>query len=34
VRVGEKDPLVDHVIEALRAAGRALPTGRALTAVA
>jgi len=34
VRVGEKDPLVDHVIEALRAAGRALPSGRALTAVA
>jgi DNA-binding transcriptional LysR family regulator len=34
VRVGENDALVDHVIEALRAAGRALPTGRALTAVA
>lgn len=34
VRVGEQDPLVDHVIEALRVAGRALPTGRALTAVA
>jgi DNA-binding transcriptional LysR family regulator len=34
VRVGEQDPLVDHVIEALRAAGRALPSGRALTAVA
>jgi DNA-binding transcriptional LysR family regulator len=34
VRLGENDPLVDHVIEALRAAGRALPTGRALTAVA
>jgi DNA-binding transcriptional LysR family regulator len=34
VRVGENDELVDHVIEALRAAGRALPTGRALTAVA
>ncbi|HEY6761672.1 MAG TPA: LysR family transcriptional regulator [Baekduia sp.] len=34
VRVGEDDPLVEHVLEALRAAGRALPTGRALTAVA
>jgi DNA-binding transcriptional LysR family regulator len=34
IRLGENDPLVDHVIEALRAAGRALPTGRALTAVA
>jgi DNA-binding transcriptional LysR family regulator len=34
VRVGDKDALVDHVIEALRAAGRALPTGRVLTAVA
>ena len=34
IRMGENDPLVDHVIEALRAAGRALPTGRALTAVA
>jgi DNA-binding transcriptional LysR family regulator len=34
IRIGENDPLVDHVIEALRAAGRALPTGRALTAVA
>jgi DNA-binding transcriptional LysR family regulator len=34
VRVGENDELVDHVIEALRAAGRALPSGRALTAVA
>jgi DNA-binding transcriptional LysR family regulator len=34
VRVGEVDPLVDHVIEALRAAARALPTGRALAAVA
>jgi DNA-binding transcriptional LysR family regulator len=34
VRVGEGDALVDHVIEALRAAGRALPTGRALSAVA
>jgi DNA-binding transcriptional LysR family regulator len=34
VRVGEADPLVDHVIEALRAAARALPTGRALAAVA
>jgi DNA-binding transcriptional LysR family regulator len=34
VRVGDQDALVDHVIEALRAAGRALPTGRALTAVA
>jgi DNA-binding transcriptional LysR family regulator len=34
IRVGESDPLVDHVIEALRAAGRALPVGRALTAVA
>jgi DNA-binding transcriptional LysR family regulator len=34
VRVGESDPLVDHVLEALRAAGRAMPTGRALTAVA
>lgn len=34
IRQGENDPLVDHVIEALRAAGRALPTGRALTAVA
>jgi DNA-binding transcriptional LysR family regulator len=34
VRVGESDPLVDHVIDALRAAGRALPRGRALTAVA
>ncbi|QEC47472.1 LysR family transcriptional regulator [Baekduia soli] len=34
VRVGEADPLVDHVIEALRAAARALPGGRALTAVA
>jgi DNA-binding transcriptional LysR family regulator len=34
VRVGEADPLVDHVIEALRASARALPTGRALAAVA
>jgi DNA-binding transcriptional LysR family regulator len=34
VRAGEVDPLVDHVIEALRAAARALPTGRALAAVA
>jgi DNA-binding transcriptional LysR family regulator len=34
VRIGDQDALVDHVIEALRAAGRALPTGRALTAVA
>jgi DNA-binding transcriptional LysR family regulator len=34
IRLGENDELVDHVIEALRAAGRALPTGRALTAVA
>jgi DNA-binding transcriptional LysR family regulator len=34
VRVGENDPLVDHVIEALRAAARALPSGRALAAVA
>jgi DNA-binding transcriptional LysR family regulator len=34
VRVGDKDALVDHVIEALRAAGRALPAGRVLTAVA
>ncbi|WP_051223530.1 LysR family transcriptional regulator [Conexibacter woesei] len=34
IRIGENDELVDHVIEALRAAGRALPTGRALTAVA
>jgi DNA-binding transcriptional LysR family regulator len=34
IRKGENDELVDHVIEALRAAGRALPTGRALTAVA
>jgi DNA-binding transcriptional LysR family regulator len=34
VRAGENDPLVEHVVEALRAAARALPTGRALTAVA
>jgi DNA-binding transcriptional LysR family regulator len=34
IRLGEDDALVDHVIEALRAAARALPTGRALTAVA
>jgi DNA-binding transcriptional LysR family regulator len=34
VRVGENDAHVDHVIEALRAAARALPTGRALAAVA
>jgi DNA-binding transcriptional LysR family regulator len=34
VRVGEDNPAVEHVLEALRAAGRALPTGRALTAVA
>jgi DNA-binding transcriptional LysR family regulator len=34
IRLGENDPLVDHVLEALRAAARALPTGRALTAVA
>jgi DNA-binding transcriptional LysR family regulator len=34
VRLGENDPLVDHVIEALRAAARALPTGRPLAAVA
>ena len=34
VRIGEKDALVDHVIEALRAAGHALPTGRVLSAVA
>jgi DNA-binding transcriptional LysR family regulator len=34
VRLGETAPAVDHVIEALRAAGRALPNGRALTAVA
>jgi DNA-binding transcriptional LysR family regulator len=34
VRVGENDPLVDHVIEALRAAARALPIGRPLAAVA
>jgi DNA-binding transcriptional LysR family regulator len=34
IRLGENDSLVDHVIEALRAAGRALPTGRALSAVA
>jgi DNA-binding transcriptional LysR family regulator len=34
VRVGDQDALVDHVIEALRAAGRALPTGRVLNAVA
>src|SRR3954470_23911114 len=29
VRIGERDANVDHVIEALRAAARALPTGRA-----
>jgi DNA-binding transcriptional LysR family regulator len=34
VRVGEHDPLVDHVIEALRASARALPTGRLLSVVA
>jgi DNA-binding transcriptional LysR family regulator len=34
IRKGENDELVDHVIEALRAAGRAIPSGRALTAVA
>jgi DNA-binding transcriptional LysR family regulator len=34
VRVGEDSGHVDHVIEALRAAARALPTGRALAAVA
>jgi DNA-binding transcriptional LysR family regulator len=34
VRVGEADVHVEHVIEALRSAGRALPTGRALAAVA
>jgi DNA-binding transcriptional LysR family regulator len=34
VRQGESDPLVDHLIEALRAAAQALPTGRALAAVA
>jgi DNA-binding transcriptional LysR family regulator len=34
VRLGETDPAVDHVIEALRAAARSLPTGRALSAVA
>jgi DNA-binding transcriptional LysR family regulator len=34
VRLGESDPLVDHLIEALRAAAQALPTGRALAAVA
>jgi DNA-binding transcriptional LysR family regulator len=34
IRVGESDPLVEHVIEALRAAARALPTGRTLAAVA
>jgi DNA-binding transcriptional LysR family regulator len=34
IRVGESNPLVEHVLEALRAAGRALPTGRALAAVA
>jgi DNA-binding transcriptional LysR family regulator len=34
VRLGESDTAVDHVIEALRAAARHLPSGRALTAVA
>jgi DNA-binding transcriptional LysR family regulator len=34
VRVGERNPLVDHVIEALRAAAHAMPAGRALVAVA
>jgi DNA-binding transcriptional LysR family regulator len=34
IRLGETDPLVEHVIEALRAAARALPSGRALAAVA
>jgi DNA-binding transcriptional LysR family regulator len=34
VRIGDRDALVDHVIEALRAAGRMLPSGRVLTAVA
>jgi DNA-binding transcriptional LysR family regulator len=34
IRVGEADPHVEHVIEALRAAARALPSGRALAAVA
>ena len=34
VRTGENDPLVDHVIEALRAAARTLPSGRPLSAVA
>jgi DNA-binding transcriptional LysR family regulator len=34
VRIGEDNPAVEHVLEALRAAGRAMPSGRALTAVA
>jgi DNA-binding transcriptional LysR family regulator len=34
LRIGDRDPLVEQVIEALRAAGRALPSGRALSAVA
>jgi DNA-binding transcriptional LysR family regulator len=34
IRLGENDPLVDHVIEALRAAARALPVARSLAAAA
>ncbi|MCW3021060.1 MAG: LysR family transcriptional regulator, partial [Conexibacter sp.] len=34
IRVGEDDPLVEHVVEALRGAARALPSGRPLAAVA
>jgi DNA-binding transcriptional LysR family regulator len=34
IRHGEDNPAVEHVLEALRAAGRALPSGRALAVVA
>jgi DNA-binding transcriptional LysR family regulator len=34
VRIGDANPNVDHVIEALRASSRSLPTGRPLSAVA
>jgi DNA-binding transcriptional LysR family regulator len=34
IRIGDPEPLVEHVIEALRSAARALPTGRALAAAA
>jgi DNA-binding transcriptional LysR family regulator len=34
IRIGEGNPAVEHVLEALRAAGRALPSGHAVAVVA